>query len=386
MPILGNASSGGKGSVPATPVVGTATVTNSTTVSLTFTAPFSKLPITSYTVTSSPSISLSTLGTSSPLTVTGTFASNQAYTFAIAAVNANGTSTASSASNSVTPVPGPTITTATAMPAARAFGSTPSNAYHSGRYWYVGGATVTNPDTNANNNVYSFDGTSWTTEANYPFSYNSPSAVSDGTNLYVIGGSPVSNGSTEVRYISGTGGSWSTGTSLPAPAHRQACVYYSGKIHALSGDNNSGSGTLRHYRLDSGSWTTLSDTPGTAGLIPSAAVYNSKIYRYSYDTFYSYNGTSWTAEPAPPATNRYSVALLAIGSKIYAIGGNTGLWANTAVNTIYSFNGTAWTTESVTLPVEKGWHSAGTDGTVGYVYGGINNSSSVVATNYKITP
>jgi trimeric autotransporter adhesin len=103
MPILGAQSSGAKGPASA-PTVGTATVTNSTTVSLAFTAPsFSKLPITSYTVTSSPSIALSTSGTSTPLTVTGSFASDQAYTFTIIANHANGSSTASSASNSITP-------------------------------------------------------------------------------------------------------------------------------------------------------------------------------------------------------------------------------------------------------------------------------------------
>jgi len=102
MPILGSQSSGTKGA-PTSPTIGTATVTNSTTVSLTFTDPSSKLPITSYTAASSPSISLSTSGTTSPVTITGTFASGTAYTFTLAAVNANGTSTASSASNSVTP-------------------------------------------------------------------------------------------------------------------------------------------------------------------------------------------------------------------------------------------------------------------------------------------
>lgn len=104
MPILGSSAGSAKGA-PDAPTVGTATVTDSTTVSLTFTAPsFSKLPITSYTVTSSPSIALSTSGTSSPLTVTGTFASSTPYTFTIIANHANGTSTASAASNSVTPI------------------------------------------------------------------------------------------------------------------------------------------------------------------------------------------------------------------------------------------------------------------------------------------
>jgi len=102
LPILGSQGSGAK-SAPTAPTVGTATVTNATTVSLTFTAPSSKLPITSYTVTSSPSIALSTSGTTSPLTVTGSYALNTAYTFTITAVNSAGTSLSSSASNSITP-------------------------------------------------------------------------------------------------------------------------------------------------------------------------------------------------------------------------------------------------------------------------------------------
>jgi len=89
--------------VPQAPTIGTATITNTSTVSLAFTAGATGgKAITSYTVTSSPSISLSTSGTSSPVTVTGTFAAGTAYTFYLTAVNANGSSTASSASNSIT--------------------------------------------------------------------------------------------------------------------------------------------------------------------------------------------------------------------------------------------------------------------------------------------
>jgi|694.fasta_scaffold126951_2 hypothetical protein len=102
MPILGARASATK-PAPGAPTVGTATVTNSTTVSLTFTAPTSKLPPTSYTVTSSPSIALSVSGSSSPLTVTGSFVISTGYTFSISAVNAQGTSPASSSSNSITP-------------------------------------------------------------------------------------------------------------------------------------------------------------------------------------------------------------------------------------------------------------------------------------------
>ena len=55
MPILGSSAAGAKGA-PGAPTVGTATdLGTGTTVSVAFTAPsYSKLPITGYTVTSSP--------------------------------------------------------------------------------------------------------------------------------------------------------------------------------------------------------------------------------------------------------------------------------------------------------------------------------------------
>jgi hypothetical protein len=96
--------------VPAAPTVGTASITNSTTVSIPFTAGSTGgKTISSYVTTSSPSISLSTSGTSSPVSVTGSYAGGQGYTFTIAAVNANGTSASSSASNSLTPLNLPTL-------------------------------------------------------------------------------------------------------------------------------------------------------------------------------------------------------------------------------------------------------------------------------------
>jgi len=96
--------------VPETPTVGTASVTNSTTVSLPFTAGSNGgKSITSYTISSSPSISITTSGSSTPLTATGSYAAGQSYTFTVTATNANGTSSASSASNSITPLQVPSV-------------------------------------------------------------------------------------------------------------------------------------------------------------------------------------------------------------------------------------------------------------------------------------
>ena len=101
MPILSSSAGATKGPASA-PTIGTATAGNGS-ASVTFSAPsFSKLPITSYTVTSSPE-SVTGTGASSPITVSG-LTNGTAYTFTITATNANGTSAASSASNSVTPI------------------------------------------------------------------------------------------------------------------------------------------------------------------------------------------------------------------------------------------------------------------------------------------
>jgi hypothetical protein len=101
MPILGAQSSGAKGSATA-PTIGTATAGDAN-ASVTFTAPsFSKLPITSYTVTASPGGATGT-GSSSPITVSG-LSNGTSYTFTVAATHSNGNSPASSSSNSVTPV------------------------------------------------------------------------------------------------------------------------------------------------------------------------------------------------------------------------------------------------------------------------------------------
>lgn len=117
MPILGASASGAK-SIPNAPTIGTATnvgtsrAYNNGAATVTFTAPASKLPITSYTVTSSPG-GFTASGASSPITVTG-LQSATAYTFTVTATSAAGTSTASSASNSIT---------ATTVPQAPTIGS-----------------------------------------------------------------------------------------------------------------------------------------------------------------------------------------------------------------------------------------------------------------------
>lgn len=99
-------SSGGGVSAPGAPTIGTATVVNATSVTLTFTAPASNggATIDSYTATSSPGGIVTVLNQSGSgtFTITG-LTEGTAYTFTVKAYNSAGASSASGSSNSVTP-------------------------------------------------------------------------------------------------------------------------------------------------------------------------------------------------------------------------------------------------------------------------------------------
>jgi hypothetical protein len=136
MRILGVVSSSSR-EVPNAPTIGTATdvgtgrAYNNGAATVTFTAPTfdGGLPITGYTVTSSPGGFTGT-GSASPITVTG-LQSGTAYTFTVVATNSRGNSTASSASNSIT---------ATTVPQAPTVSVTDVGT---GRAFNNGAATVT---------------------------------------------------------------------------------------------------------------------------------------------------------------------------------------------------------------------------------------------------
>ena len=115
---------------PGTPTIGTVTRTNNTTISVLYTAPSANgAAVTAYTVTASPSITLTltSSATANPLTFTGSFVQGQEYSFTIAATNAAGTSEASVASISVTPFASTALGTSTVRGATPAVPEVPGN-------------------------------------------------------------------------------------------------------------------------------------------------------------------------------------------------------------------------------------------------------------------
>ena len=182
--------------VPQAPTIGTASVTNSTTVSIPFTeGATGGSSITSYTATSSPSISLSVSGTSSPLTVTGTFATSQAYTFTISAVNTNGTSSASSASNSVTPKPDPSFIVSTTSPGTYGFRSVAVNQSTNTEYYGSAPTSSSNMATLVLNNSGTSLGSPSLSSGNSSWGSNTGIGIDSSNNWYLAGGYPQSGGS-----------------------------------------------------------------------------------------------------------------------------------------------------------------------------------------------
>jgi trimeric autotransporter adhesin len=248
MPILGSSAGATKGA-PGVPTSVSATSPTSTTASVSFTAPgFSKLPITSYTVTSSPG-GLTGTGASSPITVSGLTAGT-AYTFTVTATNANGTSTASSASNSATPTYSVSAwTLGTAYPVARnqmsagTRGTADPYVFH--------GATSS---AWGNSQIYTYNGSTWTSRSGANGSATGTAATTT-TRIQIGGGFNGASGLSATYYSDGA--DFTAATSLPSAKVFPAGAAIGGSDGYMNIDQ---SGNVL-YRTGTGSFSTGTSVP-----------------------------------------------------------------------------------------------------------------------------
>lgn len=117
---------------------------------------------------------------------------------------------------------------------------------------------------------YSWDGSSWTKEANIPFNFKNGSAVIYEDSIHLIGGS---------NHYKYDGSSWTKIIDLPIDFSGLRVVVFDNYLHLLGGNY--------HYYWNGKEWIMLESLPSNAYNYP-IFVYNSMLHMLSGHDFYSY--------------------------------------------------------------------------------------------------
>jgi len=161
---------------------------------------------------------------------------------------------------------------------------------------YVFGGVSNNAAISAS---YKFDGTAWTQIAFLPLPLNSPMAVNDGTNIYLLGADFTSGPlATPLYKYDPAGNIYTPLTSPGTPAFAAAAVYLAGKIYKLGGtaSGNASTNALEIYDIATDTWTAGANYPlaesfiglfvqgnfiyAVGGIDAASVVSTAKTYRY----------------------------------------------------------------------------------------------------------
>jgi hypothetical protein len=382
MRILGTVASSSR-EVPNAPTIGTATnvgtgrAFNNGAATVTFTAPTfdGGLPITGYTVTSSPGGFTGT-GASSPITVTG-LQSNTAYTFTVTATNSRGASAASAASNSIT---------ATTVPQAPTIG-TPTCATGQA---FTGSANISIP---------------FTANATGGAAISSFTATSSSTATASAGSSPLTIsqtvGSSYTYTVTATNANGTSAASSTSVSVLAASVPQAPTIGTATG--GSGSATVAYTANATGGSAvtvfTATSTPGSltgtgASPITVSGLTNGTAYTFRVTATNAFgtsvvSSASNSVTPAIPALSAWSLVGNYPSTSSYpanASGGgfiwNAGGRTPTVLNTAYrSSDGASWS-DLGAMPAAR-WQCGGAfDGTQFQVMGGYDSANAQVTTTY----
>lgn len=364
--------------IPQTPTITSATRSSNTVVSIAFTGATGGSALTAVTATSSPSVSITSSGTSSPMTATATYVEGTSYTFTITATNANGTSSASSASSAVIPYPSPVLgawSTATVYPFNNLFERTGEATLTD--MWLGTGIESSNPS----NPGWYWNGSSWTQRYYQQNVYDISMGRFSDTVLIGIGGetsgSPINN-----VYYSTSGGVFSTGALFAASVVTGLAVKVTGGFYADRGKM----GSAGYYCTTAGgSWTLASTSP--LGGARKAADFNlTEAYGagQSNADFYKLTSASgsWTVSTANPSGAVQQIPrpfLYNINNTrlLYHANNNGGGLAT------YLFNGSTFTA-STSLPSgtsDRNWQG----GAIGATISALNSESPSTTTHYRAT-
>lgn len=128
-------------------------------------------------------------------------------------------------------------------------------------------------------NTYKFDGTAWTAIAPHPAMVEGPVAVSDGTYIYILGGTD-NNGNpvnTMYRYSPATN-SYQAMAPFTTAVWATAAAVVNGKIVKVAGYNSGGATAATEiYNIALGTWSAGADLPFALGF-HSAFAHNGFVY------------------------------------------------------------------------------------------------------------
>jgi large repetitive protein len=350
MPILG--SQGSTKGPSTAPTIGSATAGDAN-ASVTFTAPsFSKLPITSYTVTASPGGATGT-GASSPITVSG-LSNGTAYTFTVTATHANGVSAASEASNSVTPI-------------------SPKFAYF----------TLGDPSYQTTINKFNFSDETRTSFSAWSNNRDEAAAFSNGGTAGYISGS--SSLTSSIEKISFPGDTVSTISATQSTARRELAGFSnSGTAGYWAGGEGSGGRTTTVDKLTySGEARTTLGTGLSQNTGQNCGFSNSGTAGYSaggqaggglFSTVdkFTYSTDSRSSGGILPAARVMGATFANSGTAGYYAGGlKQSSFDEVSTVYKYSFSGESWSTVSNSLSQGRtNTGGASHNGVAGYIAGG----------------
>jgi hypothetical protein len=300
-------------SVPQTPTISSVGINSTSNVTVNWSGATGGSAITSVAVTSSPSLSLSYSGTSTALSVTGSFASNQAYTFTMTTTNAYGTS---STSNGVASTPNPVI----------------PRMFIAGGVWNISGTGGSSTDyAKKNTGIFRFDTeTASTTSDNMTRFWLKPASVSNpGVAGYIAGGS------------SSTGTYLSFGYSPPATT----------VIDKLS--------------FGAGTWSTLAATVSVYSYAgTSSSLENGATAGYIFNDAAGSSGNAITTQTQKMNYSNDTTSMV----RSWAVGVNSTY--NVPFSHTYNYFGNQNNTPDISNPGTKGYlrgnSTASTNGTVSF--------------------
>ncbi len=153
-------------------------------------------------------------------------------------------------------------------------------------------------------NAYKFDGTTWTPIAPLPAALEFPTAVSDGTFIYILGGALIGTGTpqTTVYRYDPVANSYMTMAPFTTGTWNQAVAYLNGKIYKFAGTGPATASTnvLEIYDVAGNSWTQGAAYPllisfvsafvqggfvyGAGGIQSVGSLASLKTYRYDPGT------------------------------------------------------------------------------------------------------